>query len=61
MKDDGRETMVGVENVEVGERLVVKGGEKMGVDGKVIKGRRTVDECMVSGEWMGIDKRVDNE
>ncbi|MBN4914064.1 HAD-IC family P-type ATPase, partial [Staphylococcus sp. EG-SA-13] len=61
IKDDGTETMVPLQNVQVGDTLLVKPGEKIPVDAKVIKGTTTVDESMLTGESMPIDKTVDNE
>src|SRR5699024_3490675 len=41
---NGEETMIPIEDVAVGEHLVVKPGEKIPVDGMVVKGRTAVDE-----------------
>ncbi|MGM8365688.1 heavy metal translocating P-type ATPase [Virgibacillus sp. W0181] len=53
---DGKEQMVPVEKVIVGDRLVVKPGEKIPVDGIVVKGRTSVDESMITGESIPIEK-----
>src|SRR5699024_932606 len=53
---DGEETMIPVEEVAVGDRIVVKPGEKIPVDGNVRKGRTSVDESMITGESIPIEK-----
>jgi Cu+-exporting ATPase len=55
---DGREEEVPLEAVQVGERLRVRPGEKVPVDGVVREGRSAVDESMVTGESMPITKTV---
>lgn len=56
---NGEEIMLSVEEVVVGERLVVKPGEKIPVDGMVVKGRTSVDESMITGESIPIEKELD--
>ena len=56
---NGEETMIPVEEVTVGDRLVVKPGEKIPVDGIVVKGRTSVDESMLTGESIPIEKGID--
>src|SRR5699024_2017647 len=56
---NGEETMIPVEEVAVGDRLVVKPGEKIPVDGTVVKGRTSVDESMLTGESIPIEKGID--
>ena len=56
---NGEETMIPVEEVTVGDRLVVKPGEKIPVDGTVVKGRTSVDESMLTGESIPIEKDMD--
>ena len=50
--------MIPVEEVDVGDRLVVKPGEKIPVDGTVVKGRTSVDESMITGESIPIEKEI---
>ncbi|MEN1970599.1 heavy metal translocating P-type ATPase [Lentibacillus sp. N15] len=52
----GKELMIPVEEVVVGDRLIVKPGEKIPVDGMVVKGRTSVDESMLTGESIPIEK-----
>jgi len=53
---DGRETEVGVDEVAVGDTVVVRPGERIPVDGKVVTGFSSVDESMLTGESMPVEK-----
>jgi Cu+-exporting ATPase len=53
---DGAEMEIPVDQVRVGDELVVRPGEKVPVDGEIVEGRSTVDESMVSGESIPVDK-----
>ncbi len=53
---DGTETMVPVEQVRLGDLLRVRPGEKIPVDGEVVEGGSAVDESMLTGESVPIDK-----
>lgn len=53
---DGTERDVPLGHVHVGDRLRVRPGEKIPVDGRVIEGRSSVDESMLTGEPMPVDK-----
>ncbi len=55
---DGAEREVPLEEVAFGNRLRVRPGEKIPVDGKVIEGRSAVDESMVTGESMPVTKVI---
>lgn len=55
---NGEEVEIGVENVRVGDVILVKSGEKFPVDGEVIYGSCSVDESMLTGESLPITKRV---
>jgi Cu+-exporting ATPase len=53
---DGAETDVPVEQLEVGDRILVRPGERIAVDGVVEAGRSSVDESMLTGESLPVDK-----
>ena len=53
---DGTETRVGVEQLEVGDLLRVLPGERIPLDSRVVEGRSAVDESSVSGEPIPVDK-----
>jgi Cu+-exporting ATPase len=54
--DDGVEAVVPLQEVRVGDRLRVRPGEKVPVDGVVLEGRGAVDESMVTGESLPVAK-----
>ncbi|OPX86291.1 MAG: Copper-exporting P-type ATPase A [Pelotomaculum sp. PtaB.Bin104] len=54
---DGQELNIPVEEVVVGDSLVVRPGEKIPVDGIVREGRSTVDESMLTGESLPVEKK----
>ncbi|MDX1481855.1 MAG: copper-translocating P-type ATPase [Woeseiaceae bacterium] len=58
---DGSEEEVSLDDLAPGDRLRVKPGEKVPVDGRVIDGRSAVDESMISGEPMPVEKREGDE
>jgi Cu+-exporting ATPase len=53
---DGREEDIPVENVVIGDIVVVRPGEKVPVDGEIIEGRSAVDESMLTGESIPVEK-----
>ncbi|MGN0035292.1 MAG: heavy metal translocating P-type ATPase [Coriobacteriales bacterium] len=54
---DGAEVTVPVEDVRVGDRLVVKAGESVPVDGVVVEGAASVDESSITGESVPVEKQ----
>ncbi len=56
LRDDGGEEDVPIEAVAVGDRLRVRPGEKIPVDGSIVDGRSSIDESMVTGESMPVSK-----
>ena len=59
--DDGNEEEVPLEDVEVGDRMKVRPGEKIPTDGVVVDGQSAVDESMVTGESVPVEKEADDE
>jgi Cu+-exporting ATPase len=55
---DGGEADVAIDAIAVGDRLRVRPGEKVPVDGEIIEGRSTLDESMVTGESMPVTKEL---
>jgi Cu+-exporting ATPase len=58
---DGEERDLPVEEVLVGDVVIVRPGEKIAVDGTVIDGSSAVDESMITGESLPVEKRVEDE
>ncbi|MDD9709195.1 copper-translocating P-type ATPase [Seohaeicola sp. SP36] len=56
IRDDGSEEEIPLEDVQVGDRLRVRPGDKVPVDGVVLEGRSSVDESMISGEPVPVEK-----
>ena len=56
IKRDGKEITVGVEEIQIGDIVVVRQGSKIGVDGVVISGHGAVDESALTGESLPVDK-----
>jgi P-type Cu+ transporter len=56
LRHDGNEEDVPLEQVQAGDRLRVRPGEKIPVDGVVLEGRSAVDESMVTGESIPVEK-----
>ncbi|MCA1408978.1 cadmium-translocating P-type ATPase [Ensifer sp. IC3342] len=58
IRGDGNDEDVPLEAVAVGDRLRVRPGEKVPVDGTLVEGRSSVDESMITGESMPVTKEV---
>ena len=59
LDDEGGEADVPLDQVQVGDRLRVRPGEKVPVDGVVLEGHSSVDESMISGEPIPVEKAKD--
>ncbi len=60
IKND-EEIEIPIEEIEVGDVLIVRPGEKIPVDGKVVKGKTKVDESMITGESKYVKKEIDSQ
>lgn len=56
IRDDGSESEIPLEDVEPGNRLRVRPGDKVPVDGVVVEGRSSIDESMITGEPVPVEK-----
>ena len=56
VREDGAEEDIPLEHVHVGDRLRVRPGEKVPVDGMVLEGRTSIDESMLTGEPIPVEK-----
>jgi len=55
---DGEQVEVSIEQVIVGDVLIVKPGQKIALDGEIISGSSAIDESMITGESIPVDKKV---
>lgn len=58
---DGHEVVVAIEDVQIGDIVVVKSGQSIPVDGVIIKGQSSIDESMLTGESLPVDKSVNDK
>lgn len=59
--NDGKEELVSVDELSIGDLIYVKPGERMPVDGKIIKGRTAIDESALTGESIPVEKSMDDK
>lgn len=57
---DGQEVEIPVSDVKIGDIIIVKPGMKIPVDGKIIEGQSAIDESMITGESIPVDKKVED-
>ncbi len=55
---NGKEIELPIEDVEIGDIILVRPGEKIPVDGVVLEGNTSIDEAMLTGESMPVDKKI---
>lgn len=58
---DGKEVDIPIEKVKIGDIIVVRPGEKLPVDGIITQGNSSIDESMITGESIPVDKTIDDE
>lgn len=56
IRPDGSEAEIPLEDVQLGDHLRVRPGDKVPVDGRVVEGRSSIDESMISGEPLPVEK-----
>lgn len=61
IQEDGSHNQIPIENVSIGDLILVKPGEKIAVDGRVTEGTSYVDESMLSGEPVPVLKEADEK
>lgn len=61
INDDKTEELINVENIQLNDYLKIKPGEKIPVDGIIIKGKSIIDESMVTGESIPVEKNLDDK
>ena len=61
VRRNGREQTLPVEEVQLGDVLIIKPGEKIPLDGRVIKGASTVNQAPITGESMPVEKQVGSD
>ncbi|MET0760344.1 MAG: heavy metal translocating P-type ATPase, partial [Flavobacterium sp.] len=57
---DGADKVISIHDIKKGDLLRVKPGDKIPVDGKITDGESTIDESMISGEPIPVDKKIDD-
>ena len=55
---DGKEVIVGVDDVQIGEIVVVKAGQSVPLDGVIVEGNGAIDESAITGESIAVEKNV---
>src|SRR5699024_5277256 len=58
---NGEEVMISIEEVVTGDNIVIKPGEKIPVDGIVLSGNTSIDESLLPGESIPVEKQVNAE
>lgn len=57
---NGKEQEINIKDIEVGDIVIVKSGQKIPVDGKIIEGVASIDEALITGESIPVDKAEDD-
>jgi Cu+-exporting ATPase len=58
---DGKEVEIPIEEIEINDQLIVRPGEKIPVDGRIIEGKTKIDESMITGESKYVKKSIDDK
>ncbi|WRK55810.1 hypothetical protein SD457_07810 [Coprobacillaceae bacterium CR2/5/TPMF4] len=57
---DGKEEIVKISELKINDQVLVKANETIPVDGKIVQGFSSVDESMITGESLPVEKEVDS-
>ncbi|HVX93153.1 MAG TPA: heavy metal translocating P-type ATPase, partial [Candidatus Dojkabacteria bacterium] len=55
---DGKEIKIPVENLKIGDIVIVRPGEKIAIDGEIVEGSGVIDQSMISGEPIPVEKNI---
>ncbi len=58
---DGEEVVVPVEDISIGSQVIVKVGQQVPVDGKIVNGTTSLDQAAITGEFVPVSKNVGDE
>jgi Cu+-exporting ATPase len=58
---EGKEVIIPVEEVQEGELIIVRPGERIPTDGKIVDGSSSIDESAITGESIPVDKSIDSD
>lgn len=61
VRRDGREVSIPLEEVQVGDIVLVRSGERIGVDGVILNGSGSVNQAAITGEAMPVEKKAGDE
>ncbi|MFL2117110.1 heavy metal translocating P-type ATPase [Marinilactibacillus psychrotolerans] len=61
LREDGNSEKVAIEKVEVGDRIIIRPGGKIPVDGSIISGKASINEATITGESIPASKTVDDK
>ncbi|USK36152.1 cadmium-translocating P-type ATPase [Bacillus sp. F19] len=61
IRRNGTESMIAVDDIQVGDIMIVKPGQKIAMDGMVVKGNSSINQAAITGESVPVEKRMDDE
>ncbi|MDD9267077.1 heavy metal translocating P-type ATPase [Paenibacillus sp. MAHUQ-63] len=61
VRREGHESMMGIEDIRIGDTVIIKPGEKIAVDGVIIKGASSINQAPITGESIPVDKAGGDE
>ncbi|MCY9662378.1 heavy metal translocating P-type ATPase [Paenibacillus chondroitinus] len=61
VRRDGRESMIAIEDIQIGDTVIIKPGEKIAMDGVILKGHSTINQAPITGESIPVEKSRGDE